>query len=94
MFSNKTMIILDYDAFIDNEANYYSNLRTINNIFGNYMTIVYKIGNKIKSEKATMLDSNNIDNKLFISVDRDVTSADEIYLQFDFRNDRHIVNLK
>lgn len=94
MFSNKTMIILDYDAFIDNEANYYSNLRTVNNIFGNYMTIVYKIGNKIKSEKAIMLDSNDIDNKLFISVDRDITSADEIYLQFDFRNDRHIVNLK
>ncbi len=94
MFSNKTMVILDYEAIIDNTANYYSNFGTINNIFGNYMTIVYKIGNKVKSEKASMLDSNDIDNKLFVSVDRDISLADEIYLQFDFRNDRYIINLK
>ena len=49
---------------------------------------------KDEDEILNWLDSNNIDNKLFISVDRDITSADEIYLQFDFRNDRHIVNLK
>lgn len=94
MFSKKTMLILEYDALIDNNANYYNSFRTLNNVFENYITIVYKNGNKIKSEKAVILDNNNIDGKLFIEVDRDITSADEIYLQFDFRNARDIINLK
>lgn len=93
-YTNNTMIILDYDSTLDNIANFYQTLNTYDKIFSNYLTVVYKVNDQIKKEKAKIISNNNIDNKVFIEVDRDIVYASEIYLQFDFRNYNYIVNLK
>ena len=89
-----TMMIIDYDAIVNNDNNFYKSLNTYDKIFGNYLTVVYKIGDKIKREKAIIKDSKEIDNKLFVEVNREIVNADQIYLQFDFRNNNYIVDLK
>ncbi len=93
-YTNKTMLILDYDALVSNDANIYKTFNTYDKIFANYLTVVYKVEDTIKQEKAELIDSKDIDNKVFIAVDRNIVRADEIYLQFDFRNNNYIVNLK
>lgn len=93
-YTNNTMLVLDYDSILDNSANFSKSLNTYDKIFSNYLTIVYKINDQIKKTKAKIISNNNIDNKIFIEIDRDIVYANEIYLQFDFRNNNYIINLK
>ena len=88
------MLVLDYDAILDNNANFYKTLNTYDKIFSNYLTVVYRIGDRINRVKAKTIDNKDIDNKVFIQVDRNIVNADSIYLEFDFRNYNYIINLK
>ncbi len=93
-YKNNTMLVLDYDAILDNNANFYKTLNTYDKIFSNYLTVVYKINDRIYRVKAKTIDNKNIDNKVFIQVDRNIVYANSIYLEFSFRNYNYIVNLK
>lgn len=88
-----TMLVIDYDAIIYDGNRFYEILNTYNKIFENYLTVNYRIGNREYSSNAKIVTKSNVDNKIFIIIDRKITKADAIYLVFNFRNDEYVVSL-
>lgn len=84
-----TMLELDYDSTIYEGNKFSETLNTNNKIFENYVTVNYTLVNKTYSVKAQVASSNEVDNKVFLLVDRKILNADSIELVFNFRNDTY-----
>lgn len=88
-----TMLVIDYDGTIYDNNQFYETLNSYNKIFENYLTVNYHILDREYSSPAKIVAKSNVDNKLFIIIDRKITRADSIDLIFNFRNDEYIVSL-
>lgn len=88
-----TMLVIDFSATLYDNNRFYETLNTYNKIFENYLTINYRIMNREYTSNAKVVTKSNVDNKLFIIVDRKITRADSIDLKFNFRNDEYNISL-
>lgn len=89
-----TMLMVDYNALIDENANFLRTFNTHNKMFRNYATIRYILYNKEYIEKAFIVTNSDVDNKVFFEVPRAINNAEYIELQLDFRDYLYIVPLK
>lgn len=85
--ASKTMLILDYEGFIDNDAFFSKHFNTYDKIFENFIEVNFITNGKSYKEKAVLLAADDADGKAFILVDRKIKNASSIYLMFKFRNE-------
>ncbi len=84
--SSQTMLVVDYKGTMYGEAKFTKVFNTYNKIFEGYCTVKYVIYNKTYKEKARIVVNSDVEGKVFIMMDRKLTSASEIELIFDFRD--------
>lgn len=92
--TKSTMLIIDFKGMMYDDANFTKTFNTYNKVFANYVSVIYKIGNKEYNETANIVSMSDVDGKVFIEVDRRITNASSISLHFDFRNEKFNVALK
>lgn len=88
-----TMLEIDYDSVLYEDNKFSKTLNTYNKIFENYLVVNYEILGRKYSTSAKTIARSDVDNKLFVLVDRKITSATDIDLEFNFRNDVYHVSL-
>ncbi len=88
-----TMLELDYDSVIYEDNKFSKTLNTYNKIFEHYLIVNYEILGRKYSVNAETIAKSDVDNKIFVLVDRKINNATNINLEFNFRNDSYIVNL-
>ncbi|HOB25757.1 MAG TPA: hypothetical protein PLB45_04890 [Bacilli bacterium] len=89
-----TMLVLDYDGKIYDNAYFTKSLNTYNKIFESYCTIYYDYKNVSYSSKAKVVYDSDVDGKVFLYIDRKIALADNISLRLDFRNYKYTIKLK
>lgn len=92
--TKSTMLVVNYNGTIYDDANFTKTFNTYNKIFANYVTVVYNIGNKEYRDPVTIVSMSDVDGKVFIEIDRRIMNASSISLHFDFRNEKFDVALK
>lgn len=88
-----TMLEIDYDSTLYEDNKFRKTLNTYNKIFEHYLVINYEILGRKYSTNAKTIAKSDVDNKLFVLVDRKITNATDINLEFNFRNDVYNVTL-
>jgi hypothetical protein len=87
------MITLNLQYTLYDDAYFTKTFPTINDIFSNYVTIIYTIGTKEYQEKGRLVTQENVDNYVFLRANRRVKDASNVMLKFDFRNQKYYLNL-
>lgn len=88
-----TMLVIDFSATLYDSNRFYETLNTYNKIFENYLSINYQIMGREYTSNAKVVTKSNVDNKIFIIVDRKITKANSINLKLSFRNDEYSISL-
>lgn len=84
--SNETMLVIDYNGTMYDDANFTKVFNSYNKIFENFCTINYVIFNKNYKIKAKVVANSDVDGKIFVTIDRKLINATYISLSFDFRD--------
>ena len=84
--STETMLIINYNGTIYEDALFTKQFNSYNKIFENFCTVNYVVLNKKYSVKAKVVANSDVDGKIFILLDRNLTTATDISLTFDFRD--------
>ena len=92
--SLNTMLVLDYKANVYEDANFYKKFNTLNKIIENYAFIGYENETSEFYSKVKLVSKEDIENKAFINVDRNIINAKKIYIDFCFRNETYTVIIK
>lgn len=92
--TKSTMLIVNFNGVMYDDANFTKTFNTYNKIFASYATVVYKIGNKEYRDPVSIVSMSDVDGKVFIEMDRRIIDATSISLRFDFRNEKFDVPLK
>ncbi len=92
--TKSTMLVVDFNGMMHDDANFTKTFNTYNKVFANYVSVLYKIGNKEYNEPANIVSMSDVDGKVFIEIDRRIMNASSISLHFDFRNEKFNVALK
>ena len=92
--SLNTMLILDYKANVYEDANFYKKFNTLNKIIENYAYIGYENETSEYYGKVRLVTKEDVENKVFINIDRKIVNAKKIYIDFCFRNETYTVVLK
>ena len=92
--TKSTMLIVNFNGTMYDDANFTKTFNTYNKVFANYATVIYMIGNKEYKEPVSIVSMSDVDGKVFIEVDRRILNASSISLYFDFRNEKFNVPLK
>lgn len=92
--SENTMLVVSIDSIESDNAVFTKTFNTTNKIFSNFCFISYRIGNKKYSTKAKIVSGSNVDDKVFINIDRKIYKASDISLIFRFRDQTFTVPLK
>ena len=87
------MLEIDYDSTLYEDNKFSKTLNTYNKIFEHYLVVNYEILGRKYSTNAKTIAKSDVDNKLFVLVDRKITNATDINLEFNFRNDVYNVTL-
>ena len=93
-YNKKTMLALDIDGLMYDEAKFTKTFTTYNSIFEGFAYINYIENNREYTEKVSIVPLSNVENKVFLLIDRRLLNADSINLIFRFRNNKYIVPLK
>lgn len=93
-YGTDTMLVVDYRGEMFDDANFTRTFNTYNKVFEGYCTIKYTIGDRTYEIPATIVSKSDVDGKIFMIADRAIVNADTIKLEFDFRTEKYIVNLK
>ena len=91
--STDTMLMLNLDYTMYDEAYFTKTFTTLNDIFANYVTVIYTVGTKEYQEKGILVSKENINNYVFLQVNRRIKSARDVKVKFDFRNQKYYLNL-
>lgn len=91
--STKTMLVVDFKANIDNEANILQTFNTTNKIFKNYANIKYTINDVDHVIPATIVSNSDVDSKVFFEVPRNIIRASSVQLCIDFRDELYVYKL-
>lgn len=91
--STDTMIVLNVDYTMYDDAYFTKTFNTINDIYSNYATVVYTVGSKTYEEKAELVTKENVNNYVFLKVNRRIKTARDVKVRFDFRNRKCYLNL-
>lgn len=92
--TKSTMLVVDFNGIMYDDANFTRTFNTYNKIFANYASVIYKIGNKTYNEPVSIVSMSDVYGKVFIEMDRRIYNAESISLHFDFRNEKFDVALK
>lgn len=90
----KTMLIIDYNGYIYDDANFTKFFNTFNKIFTGYGRIRYKVDNEDHYSDVEVVDNSDVSGKLFAYVDRDIYKATSIYFELCFRGTQYNFPLK
>ena len=91
--STDTMLILNLNYTMYDDAYFTKTFTTINEIFSNYVTVIYTVGTKEYQEKGELVTRDNINNYVFLKVSRRIKGAKDVKVKFDFRNQKYYLNL-
>ena len=87
------MIVLSVGYTMYDDAYFTKTFNTINDIYSNYATVVYTVGSKTYEEKAELVTKENVNNYVFLKVNRRIKTARDVKVRFDFRNRKCYLNL-
>ena len=93
-YDRKTMLVIDYEGIIDEDAEFLKNLNTYRKIFDAFTYIRYTHNNILYLEKIDMVPTGEVDDKVFALVDRRIITATNIEIIFYFRNNTYVIKLK
>ena len=75
------------------DAYFTKTFTTLNDVFANYATVIYTVGTKEYKEKGVLVSKENVDNYVFLQVNRRIKQARDVKVKFDFRNQKYYLNL-
>lgn len=90
----KTMLILDYNATMYEDAIFTKYFNTFNKVFTGIGRIKYKVDNKEYISNIEVVENSDVENKLFAKVDRNIYRATSIYFELKFRDKTFTFPLK
>ena len=93
-YTNKTLIILDIDGTIYEDAKFTKYFNNYNKIFADFAYLEYQYNSRIYIEKATIYPGASITDKIFILADNKIKDAKKLTLFFKFRNNTYSIDLK
>ena len=93
-YSKKTMLVIDFDGQIYEDAKFTQTFNDYSKIFIGYGTVEYQSANRIYSEKISLATNEKIEDKMFILVDNKIKDSKKISLHFKFRNTVYTIYLK
>jgi hypothetical protein len=82
---------LNYTMYDD--AYFTKTFTTLNEVFSNYVTVIYTVGTKEYQEKCELVTNDIVNNYVFIKVSRRIKQAKDVKVKFDFRNQKYYLNL-
>ena len=91
---SSTMLVLDFDLTVDDNAMILKTFNTSNKIFTNYATVEFSTFNKDYSIDARVVVNSDVRGKVFLEVPRNIINASKIKVRFNFRDDKFNVILK
>lgn len=92
--TRETMMVVDFKGSFYEDSNFTKVFNTYNKIFANYAYLRYKVYSNEYYDKVEMLMDYDVSGKVFIRVDRRIMNASQISLEFKFRNNTYVVELK
>lgn len=92
--SSTTMLMLDFDLDVDDNAEILKTFNTTNKLFANYASIQYTTFNKEYLVPAKIIPKSDVKDKVFMEVPRNIMNASEIKLILDFRDEKFEIVLK
>ena len=87
------MLMLNLDHTMYDDAYFTKTFTTLNDVFANYATVIYTVGTKEYKEKGVLVSKENVDNYVFLQVNRRIKQARDVKVKFDFRNQKYYLNL-
>lgn len=93
-YNKKTMLVIDYNANMYDDAKFVQTFTTYNKILTNYAYVEYVLNGRLYTEKVEIVPNSNVDDKAFFLVDRKILEASNIKIFFRFRNNTYNVVLK
>lgn len=88
-----TMLILDYQGSMYDDANFTKTFNTYNKVFANYVTVQYSVGTREYIAKADIVANSDVDGKIFIEVDRTILKGKDLNIVFKFRDEMYKIPL-
>ena len=89
-----TMLAVDFNLDVDDNAQILKTFNTTNKIFNNYAMVRYVTFNKEYIVPAKIVPNSDVKNKVFFEVPRNITDASSIDLIVDFRDEKFEIALK
>ena len=93
-YNKMTMLAIDIDGMMYDEAKFTKTFTTYNSIFEGFAYIDYIEKNREYTERVNIVPLSNVEGKVFLLIDRRLLNADKINLIFKFRNNTYVVPLK
>ena len=91
--STDTMLIMNLNYTMYDDAYFTKTFTTLNEVFSNYVTVIYTVGTKEYQEKCELVTNDIVNNYIFIKVSRRIKQAKDVKVKFDFRNQKYYLNL-
>ena len=88
------MLVIDYKGTMFDSAKFTKTFNTYNKVFNNFAYIEYDNYNKNEYEKVSIVPNSDVEDKIFLLVDRALMNSKYINLIFRFRNHTYVVPLK
>ncbi|HOP65883.1 MAG TPA: hypothetical protein PLX66_02560 [Bacilli bacterium] len=90
----KTLLVLNYELTLDEEAPYTSNIKNETSFFNNFLKIKYTYNDKEYTCVPTNRTPNGMNNKVILEVDGKIKNASSITLVITIRNREYNITLK
>ena len=90
----KTLLVLDYNFYLDPTSEYYASAQTIHTFFNNFVSIHYTTNGEEKVANAEDITPTEVKDKVILQVPIEIEEASKIDLYITVRNKIYIVNLK
>ncbi len=92
--SGKTLLVVDGLLELDKSTEYYNKYNTSEEFFDNFATIEYTHDGNLKESKVYGVETDTIENKLFMKVPKEVASSESITLKLTIRNKIYRIVIK
>ena len=89
----KTLLVLDYELVLDKEIPYMTTNKTYKSVFEDFTSIAYQINGKSYSCDVVLVNPATYDEKVIISVPKEVANADKVELVLTVRNVSYRIRL-
>lgn len=89
-----SLVVLGYDLDLDEDTSYAKHIKGTKSFFKDFLFVSAYHGDEYNEYSVIDITPKNLDNKIVLQVNGNVTNADKVDLLVTIRNKRYIVNLK